>query len=147
MSQVKRELLAYSTPLPQPAQGLPLGVVLLLGTVWLTFSAAPIVKPPPTPPAHPTAGRSFDAIVLEGLGGAPPRRMAIINGQTVREGEWIVVKVAGRDVGIRCESILGESATIAIDNIPGTTTLRLRQGAGETQARATSAELPAQKRR
>jgi hypothetical protein len=144
MTQVKRELLACSTPLPPPAQGLPVGVVLALGIVWLTFSAAPVVRARTAPVAPPTGGRTFNTIVLEGVGGAPPRRVAMINGETVREGEWIVIKVAGKDIGIRCESILGESATIAIDNTPGTKTIHLRQGAGETRASAAPAEPPAQ---
>jgi hypothetical protein len=150
MSDVKRELLACSKPAPQPMQALPFGIVLLLGAVWLALSALSAVKPPPPPPlmghpVQPSAARSFDKIELEGLGGVPPRRLAIINGKTVRQGEWTIIKVAGRDVGIRCETILDESATIAIDDVPGTTRLHLRKGAGETPAPVSRPPDPAPK--
>ena len=136
MASVQRELLACSKPPPQPTRVLPLGVVVVLGAVWLALSPLSAAKPAPSPAvaAQPSpAARWFNKIQLEGVGGVPPRRVAIINGQTLRQGEWTMIKVAGRDVGIRCKSILGDTATIAIDDVAGTTTLHLRQGAGETQ--------------
>jgi hypothetical protein len=65
-------------------------------------------------------------IRLSGLGGSPPRRFAIINGKTLAPGESATVRVAARDVPIRCISITDRSAVVTIADLPGTRELVLR---------------------
>ena len=65
-------------------------------------------------------------IKLGGLGGVAPRRFAIINGKTVAPGELATVRVAARDVPVRCVSIGDRSVVVAIGDIPGTRELVLK---------------------
>ena len=65
-------------------------------------------------------------IKLAGLGGVAPRRFAIINGKTLAPGESATVKVAAREVAVRCVSIGERSAVVAIGDIPGTRELVLK---------------------
>jgi hypothetical protein len=63
---------------------------------------------------------------VTGLSGAPPHRLAIINGKTLGAGESATLKIDGRDIVIRCVSIGEDVATIAIEGVSGTKEVRLR---------------------
>ncbi|HWH70720.1 MAG TPA: hypothetical protein VNT26_15125, partial [Candidatus Sulfotelmatobacter sp.] len=151
MEQLKTQLLAASESPSLRALAVPPGVVLLLGILWLAISASPAARQTVAPgpaggPAQPAqlahkVAALFSGIKeplappawvkeihLEGLSGAPPHRLAIINRKTFAVGESATIKVSGRDVSIRCVNILGESATIALEGVAGTTELCLRDG-------------------
>ncbi len=65
-------------------------------------------------------------IKLSGLGGTPPRRLAMINGKTLAEGESTIVRVAAREVPIRCVRIKERSALVTIGDMSETRELLLR---------------------
>ncbi len=56
-----------------------------------------------------------EAIKLQGLSGAEPRRLALINGLTFQKGDQLAVSAGGKWVKIRCLTVGQSSATIAIE--------------------------------
>ena len=65
-------------------------------------------------------------IRLQGIGGQPGRRLAIINGKTLGPGDAIQVKTGGKTAVImRCIAVNPTSATVSIEGIEGERELRL----------------------
>jgi hypothetical protein len=65
-------------------------------------------------------------IRLQGIGGQPGRRLAIINGKTLGTGDAIQVKTGAKTtVILRCVTVNPTSATVSIDGIEGDRELRL----------------------
>jgi hypothetical protein len=56
-------------------------------------------------------------IKLSGLSGAPGRRLALINGTTLGQGETASVKLADRRVNVRCLEIREKSVLIKIEGV------------------------------
>lgn len=69
------------------------------------YVALKIVSTPNTPPPPPTFN-------LKGILGAGTNRLALINNQTLAEGESASVKTGGRQVRIRCIKIGDRSVTV-----------------------------------
>ena len=67
-----------------------------------------------TPGPKPSASAGADALVLNGIGGTPDHKLAMINGRTMAEGETNEVNTAAGRVRIRCLEIKGESALIEV---------------------------------
>ncbi len=64
-------------------------------------------------------------IKLMGLGGAPGRRFAIVNKQTLQTGDTSAIKVGTNTVTVRCLEIRDASVIVSIDGLDGTRELRL----------------------
>jgi len=64
-------------------------------------------------------------IKLNGISGAPPRALAIINGKTVAAGKSATIKVDARAVTIQCLAIKASAATITVEGVEGARELRL----------------------
>ena len=80
----------------------------------------------PTTNAAPVSTVSPSAFVLQGISGTADRRLAIINGRTLAEGEETEVTVNGTRLRFRCLEIKADAVVIEI----GTERreLRLRPG-------------------
>src|ERR1039458_3104388 len=63
-------------------------------------------------------------IKLNGISGTPAKRFATIWNQTFEKGERRTVKIDGQPVIIQCLEITDSSATVSIEGIEGTRTLR-----------------------
>jgi hypothetical protein len=141
MGQLKAKLLVSPKKKARGPLAVVGGLVLLVGTGWLTVSlhSAPkqpaAIKPVPKivqaePKVAAPVPQSMPAWVkeihLDGISGAPPLSLAIINGKTLALGESASIKVEGRDVNIRCLRVVGESAVIAIEGSDGSIEIRLR---------------------
>lgn len=80
----------------------------------------------PTTNAEPVSIVSPSALVLQGISGGAERRLAIINGRTLAEGEETEVSVNGTRIRFRCLEIKADVVVVEI----GTERreLRLRSG-------------------
>jgi len=65
-------------------------------------------------PAKQNTSTAANALILNGIGGTPDHKLAMINGHTMAEGETNEVTTASGHVRIRCLEIKGESAVIEV---------------------------------
>jgi transglutaminase-like putative cysteine protease/thiol-disulfide isomerase/thioredoxin len=83
-------------------------------------------------PQHATGPREVPAagaagpLRLSGISGNPPRRLAIINGKTLAEGESAALNVDGRRLTVHCLAISDRAAAVSIDGVTGTMQLELK---------------------
>ncbi|HZR17838.1 MAG TPA: hypothetical protein VFE51_10970, partial [Verrucomicrobiae bacterium] len=82
-------------------------------------------KNDPAPLLSPEPAR-LKGIRLNGISGAPPRALAIINGKTLAIGESAAIRIEDHSLTIHCRAITANSATIDIDGIDNPQELYLR---------------------
>jgi len=64
--------------------------------------------------SHPIASMSPAALLLQGISGSADRRLAIINGRTLAEGEEADVDVSGTRIHFRCVEIKADAVVVEI---------------------------------
>lgn len=67
-----------------------------------------------------------EALRLGGLSRARNRRLAILNNQTLGEGEGVTIDFRGQKRAVHCEQILSNSVIVSCEGMPGTFELFLR---------------------
>jgi len=63
------------------------------------------------------------------ISGAPPHRLAMINGKTLAIGESAAIKLEGQTLTVRCVSITDRSAGIEVAGVNGTREIYLNDPA------------------
>jgi hypothetical protein len=61
-----------------------------------------------------TPSAAAEALVLNGIGGTPDHKLAMINGRTMAEGETNEINTVAGRVRIHCIEIKGESAVVEV---------------------------------
>jgi len=100
------------------------------GNRGIASNGAPASKEPPADVpmfngAAPAPPPVYSDFVLKNISGSSNRRFALINNQTLTTGETARVKLADREVKVRCVQIRDRSVVIAIEGQPGERELRL----------------------
>jgi hypothetical protein len=76
--------------------------------------------------ARPAPATSLSALILQGISGSGDRRLAIVNGRTLAEGEETEISVGATRIRFRCVEIKADAVVIEMGD--NRRELRLRSG-------------------
>ncbi|MDB6026808.1 MAG: Colicin production protein [Verrucomicrobiales bacterium] len=126
----ERKMKAAQADAPDGAEGIIDELENGRGKKRTPRSKVPVVQTPAVSNAAPVVPIVYHQLTLKGISGTGNKRLALINNQTLKEGESASVKVDTQKVKVFCKEIRDSSVLIEMDGKPEIFELLL--GGGQT---------------